>query len=76
MSVKAELQKTGYCIEKRKYERKSARLADGDYPVYIYMVRELNDFDRNNMSNEIKNTVLMETAPVSLEECKGGENLF
>jgi hypothetical protein len=47
-------------LKKRKYERKSARLADRDYPVYIYMVRELNDFDRTNMTNEIKN-ILMES---------------
>jgi hypothetical protein len=26
------------------------------------MVRELNDFDRNNMSNEIKNKLLQESA--------------
>jgi hypothetical protein len=44
-----------------------------DYPVYIYMVRELNDLDRNRRTNEIKNTVLMETSPVVLEKYKGWE---
>jgi hypothetical protein len=54
--------KLAIALKKRKYERKSARLSDRDYPVYIYMVRELNDFDRNNMSNEIKTKLLQESA--------------
>jgi len=41
--------KLGIALRKRKFIRKSARLPDKDYSVYIYMVRELNDFDRTSI---------------------------
>jgi hypothetical protein len=50
--------------------RKSARIPEKAFPVYIYKVLEMNNFERTYMTNVIKN-ILMESE-VEYEKGSGG----
>lgn len=56
-SSRLSARKLATALKKRNFVRKSARLSNKDYPVYIYMVRELNDMDRSDRSKELKEAV-------------------
>lgn len=56
-SARLSSRKLAIALKKRSFMRKSARLGNKEYPVYVYMVRELNDMDRSDISKQLKESL-------------------